>query len=54
MLSSSVELNIIVDASGVIDPFARDVGPARQITLQPHQRAAVDLAAENLKIALVK
>ena len=41
-------------ASGVVDPFARDVGPARQIALQPHQRAAVDLAAENLKIALVK
>ena len=40
-------------ASGVTDPFARDVGPSRQLALQPHQRAAVDRAAENLKIALL-
>lgn len=40
-------------ASGVTDPFQADVGgSAAVLELQPHQRAAVDRAAENLAIAL--
>lgn len=40
--------------AGVVDPFAGDVGPERTLLLQPHQAAAVDAAAKNLAIALVK
>jgi acetoin utilization deacetylase AcuC-like enzyme len=39
-------------SSGVVDPFARDVGPAAWTELQPHQRAAVDAARATLSIAL--
>jgi acetoin utilization deacetylase AcuC-like enzyme len=37
----------------VVDPFKDDVGSESWIALQPHQKAAVDRAAENLSIALV-
>lgn len=45
----------VVDAAGdVKDPFECEVGAARWLELQEHQRMAADRAAENLKIKLVK
>jgi acetoin utilization deacetylase AcuC-like enzyme len=41
-------------STGVIDPFQDDVGSPTYIDLQPHQKAAIDKAAENLKLALTK
>lgn len=41
-------------ASGVQDPFVADVGSPDWQACQPHQAAAVDRAAENLKLALLK
>jgi len=38
----------------VTDPFIADVGSPEWQLLQPHQKAAVDKAAANLKIALLK
>lgn len=40
--------------TGVVDPFLDDVGSPEWQAVQPHQRAAIDRAAENLKIALLK
>jgi hypothetical protein len=41
-------------STGVTDPFVVDVGSPEWQVLQAHQKAAVDKAAENLKIALLK
>ena len=45
---------LLGESSGVQDPFIMDVGSSQWQELQPHQAAAVDRAAENLKIALLK
>ena len=44
---------LLGELSDVVDPFIEDVGSKKWMQLQPHQAAAVERAAANLKIALL-